>query len=699
MSTQDNHREQYESEEQDAKSKVTYFGLTDFRGINEKFGIRAEDRTRHMYVIGKTGMGKSTLLENMAIQDIQNGEGLCFIDPHGTTAEKLLKYVPEDRIGDVVYFAPFDTKYPVALNILEHVDEDYRHLVASGLMDTFKKVFGEDVFSGRMVYLLNNAILSLLENEGESLMGINRIFSDKEYRKKIVSNVKDPAVLSFWRDEFAKYEDRYVKEATAAIQNKIGQFIMTPMIRNIVGQAHTSFDVRKIMDEKKILICNFSIGQTGSENVNLIGSLLITKIYLAAMSRANLSEENLKNSAPFYFYVDEFQNFVNDSFAQILSQARKYNLGLVIAHQYIDQLSDNVRSAVFGNVGSMITFRVGANDAEILEKEFAPQFTADDIVNLGARQIYLRLSIEGVGSKPFSAKTMPPIENVTENYVPAIVAHSRIIYGKEKKLAEADIQEWYLPVLDAFTVKKIEEKNNEMIKSILKDAVTPSGLVNRAEDKTFNRSNSYNTYNGDRNETSNRSNSYKNNNSRRYEENSRSSYQNRPTKEIYNNDNRNQKDNVQDETLNDNVKDFTKEEDANNNINNNSNSNKVRRPENRRGRNNTGTNTALRDALEAAIALDVRKENDWENIENKNKKSIEESISYKNKIKEKEELKRNERPPEDKEKEELEKRRSYNNLNKRIDNISLANNRGGDNSRNSQGDIDDKLKKLLNLED
>jgi hypothetical protein len=453
------HNKNTNMEEMKNSNPITYFGVTDFRGAEERFGIKADDRMRHMYVIGKTGMGKSTLLENLAIQDIQNGNGLCFVDPHGTTAEKLLKYVPEHRINDVIYFAPFDTKYPMSLNILEHVEEDKRHLVSSGLMDTFKKVFGEDVFSGRMVYLLNNAVLSLLENEGESLLGINRIFADKDYRKKIISNVKDPAVLSFWNDEFAKYEDKYVKEASAAIQNKIGQFIMTPMIRNIVGQAKSSFDMREVMDTKKILICNFSIGQTGSENVNLIGSLLITKIYLAAMSRANLSYDNLQKAAPFYFYVDEFQNFVNDSFAQILSQARKYNLGLTIAHQYIEQLTDNVKAAVFGNVGTMITFRVGASDAEQLEKEFAPAFTADDIVNLGARQIYLRLSIDGVGSKPFSSRTMPPIPDDDIDYVPGIIASSRAGYAKEKSIVEKEVAAWYEPII---------KKNLENISSVKK---------------------------------------------------------------------------------------------------------------------------------------------------------------------------------------------------------------------------------------
>jgi hypothetical protein len=440
------------------KDKVTYIGTTDYRGGEVKFGIKEDDRLRHTYVIGKTGMGKSTLLENMAIQDILNGEGVCVIDPHGSMAERILKYVPEHRIMDVVYFAPFDAEYPVALNVLEHVEEDKRHLVSSGLMNAFKKVFGEEQFSGRMVYLLLNAILSLLENEGESLMGINRIFSDKNYRRKIISNIKDPSVMSYWTEEFAKYTDKYVQEATPAIQNKIGQFISNPVLRNIVGQHKTSFDMREIMDKKKILICNLSIGLTGKENVDLIGSLLITKIYLAAMSRADLPEKELKASSKFYFYVDEFQNFVNDSFAEILSQSRKYNLGLIMAHQYIEQLTDEVKAAVFGNVGTLISFRVGATDAEILEKEFAPQFTMDDIVNLSARQVYMRLSIDGAGSKPFSARTLPPFPEPEQNFVPAIIAHSRAAYSKPKHIVEQEIKDWYAPIEE---LKKIKTEKVE----------------------------------------------------------------------------------------------------------------------------------------------------------------------------------------------------------------------------------------------
>ncbi len=426
-------------------AKVTYLGQVDYRNKSLTFGIKEGDRTRHMYIIGKTGMGKSTLLENMAVQDIRNGEGLCVIDPHGSFAEKLLEYVPKERLNDVIYFAPFDTDFPLGLNVLEKVDISKRHLVANGLMSAFKKIFGEERFSDRIQYILNNIILALLENENESLLGVNRMLIDKEYRKYIISNVKDPSVRSFWLEEFVKAGDKYQQEAAPGIQNKIGQFISNPLIRNIIGQQRTSFDVREIMDNKKILIVNLSKGKVGEGNANLIGSLLITKIYLAAMSRADAGIHELEKLPPFYFYVDEFQNFANESFANILSEARKYNLALTVAHQYVEQMTDEVKAAVFGNVGSMVVFRVGATDAEIFEKEFAPYFILDDIVNLGFTQIYLRLMIDGVGSKPFSAKTLGPIKRPSESFVNEIIAHTRNTYAKKVGDAEIEIRDWYEP--------------------------------------------------------------------------------------------------------------------------------------------------------------------------------------------------------------------------------------------------------------
>jgi len=420
--------------------RVTYFAATDARGKRVPFGIKSKDRERHMYVIGKTGMGKSTLLENMAIQDIRNGEGMCFIDPHGSAVEKLLEYVPEDRIKDVVYFAPFDLDQPIAFNVMEDVGYDKRHLVVSGLMATFKKIW-VDAWSARMEYILSNTLLALLEYPDATLLSVNRMYTDKTYRKRVVENVKDPIVKDFWTKEFANYGDRYTQEATPAIQNKIGQFTSNPLIRNIIGQPKSSFDMREMMDDRKILLINLSKGLVGDTNMRLLGSMLTTRIFLGAMSRANLPPAELAASPNFYFYVDEFQNFANDTFSEILSEARKYHLNLIIAHQYVEQMEEEVRAAVFGNVGTTVAFRVGPFDAEVLETVFYPQFTKEDLVNLGQRQIYLSLMIDGVGSPPFSAVTIPPIEAPARSHRAEVVKASRERYGNARANIEGAIQE------------------------------------------------------------------------------------------------------------------------------------------------------------------------------------------------------------------------------------------------------------------
>ncbi len=422
--------------------KITYFAKADFRNKMTEFGIKAEDRTRHVYVIGKTGMGKSTLLENMVVQDIQSGNGCAFIDPHGGTAELLLDYVPEHRIKDVIYFAPFDTDYPVAFNVMEDVGKDKRHLVAAGLMSAFKKIW-VDAWSARMEYILSNTLLALLEFPGATLLGVNRMYSDKDYRKKVVDNITDPSIKSFWVDEYAKYGERYTQEATPAIQNKVGQFVSNPLIRNIIGQSKSTFDIREVMDSKKILIMNLSKGRVGDQNTSLLGSMLITKIYLAAMSRADASRQEMSELPPFYFFVDEFQSFANESFADILSEARKYKLNLTIAHQYIEQMPEEVRAAVFGNVGTMITFRVGSYDADVLEKEFLPAFSAEDIVNLDKYQLYLKLMIDGVGSRPFSAVALPPIKKEGVSFKEQILANSRNVFAKKREDVEKEIMEWH----------------------------------------------------------------------------------------------------------------------------------------------------------------------------------------------------------------------------------------------------------------
>ncbi len=418
--------------------RVTYFAATDSRNKKTPFGIRAVDRMRHMYVIGKTGMGKSTLLENMAIQDIQNGDGLCFIDPHGTTAEKLLEYVPESRINDVIYFAPFDVDYPVGFNVMEDVGYDKRHLVVAGLMSSFQRIW-VDAWSARMEYILQNVLFALLEYPDSTLIDVNRMLVNKEFRNKVIEYITDPIVKRFWVEEFLGYTDRYTQEATPAIQNKIGQFASNPLVRNIIAQPKSTFDLRKIMDERKIFIVNLSKGRMGEQNADLLGSMLTTKIYLAAMSRAEESAQGIAKLPPFYLYVDEFQSVVNDSFANILSEARKYKLSLTIAHQYIEQVEENIRAAVFGNVGTTIAFRVGPFDAETLKTIFEPTFFAEDLVNLGFAQIYLTLMINGIGSQPFSATTLPPVEDPAVHFVDQIIARSRETYGRSRTSVEKSI--------------------------------------------------------------------------------------------------------------------------------------------------------------------------------------------------------------------------------------------------------------------
>jgi len=419
-------------------NEITFFAETTFRNQRKKFGIKTDDRRRHIYLVGKTGMGKTVMMENMAIQDIQQGRGVGFIDPHGDSAERLLDFIPSQRINDIIYFNPADLEYPIAFNIMEKVDLEHRHLVAGGLMEVFKKIW-PDVWSARMEYILNNAILALLEYPGTTLLGINRMLAEPDYRKKIVDRITDPLIKAFWLTEFARYTQRLEVEATAAIQNKVGQFISAPLIRNIIGQVRSSIDMREIMDKGKILILNLSKGKIGEDNSRLLGALLITKLQLAAMSRVDIPESERRD---FFLYVDEFQNFATESFVNILSEARKYRLALALGHQYIAQMEEKVRDAVFGNVGTIVAFRVGAEDAEYLEKEFAPEFIADDLVNLAKYNIYLKLMIDGIAGRPFSAETLAPTSLPEKSNKEKIIKVSRERYGTQRKIIEEKISRW-----------------------------------------------------------------------------------------------------------------------------------------------------------------------------------------------------------------------------------------------------------------
>jgi CxxC-x17-CxxC domain-containing protein len=437
--------------------EINFFAKTNFRNQECTFGIKTDDRRRHMYVIGKTGMGKTNLLENMAVQDIRNGNGVCYIDPHGDTAEKLIRAIPSNRINDVIYLNPADQGFPLAFNVMEAVDPEYRHLVASGLIGVFKKIWA-DSWGPRLEYILRNAILALLEYPGSTLLGVTRILVDKKYREKVIDKVTDPVVKQFWVDEFSKWNDRVLQEVISPIQNKVGQFLSSSLIRNIVGQTQSSFDIREVMDSRKILILNLSKGRIGEDNSALLGAMMITKIQLAAMGRVDIPEETRKD---FYLYVDEFQNFATESFANILSEARKYRLDLILANQYITQIDEKVRDAIFGNAGTIISFRVGATDAEFLEKEFAPVFIQNDIVNLPKYQVYLKLMIDGIAGDAFSATTLPPayIEDTAENEE-KIIASSRERYASSKTEVEEKISRWagIMPANGFKTVNKPAEQ-------------------------------------------------------------------------------------------------------------------------------------------------------------------------------------------------------------------------------------------------
>jgi CxxC-x17-CxxC domain-containing protein len=422
---------------------ITYLAKTNFRGTDQIFGIKRKDRRQHMYVLGKSGTGKSTLLENMMIQNIKNGEGLCIIDPHGETVEKMVSLIPKERAEDVIYFNPSDTDFSIGFNVLQVDDPKYKHLIASGLMGIFTKIWA-NTWSARMEYILNNCILALLDTPGSTLMGIPRLLVDKDYRQYVISNLKDPVVKAFWIHEFEAWRDQFRTEAVQPIQNKVGQFLSSNIVRNIVGQQKSTINIFDIMNTKKIFLVNLSKGRMGEDNSALLGAMLITKIQLAAMERVRIPENERKD---FYLYVDEFQNFVTDSFASILSEARKYRLNLIIAHQYIAQLEtangSAVKDAVFGNVGTMITFRVGAEDGAALEGEFEPEFITEDFVNLPNHQIYLKLMVDGVTSRPFSARTLPPIPvNESPEMMQHIIETSRRLYAKPRAQIETDIDRW-----------------------------------------------------------------------------------------------------------------------------------------------------------------------------------------------------------------------------------------------------------------
>ena len=382
-------------------NQITPIGVTNYRNANQKFGIKDKDRLAHIFCIGKTGVGKSTLLTNMALSDIEKGKGLCVIDPHGDVAENLINHIPEHRKNDLIYFNPANLEHTLAFNPLHGVHPNYHHLVASGLVSVFKKLFAES-WGPRMEYILRFAILTLLAYPDATLLDIQPLLTDTLHRDKILAYVTNEHTIAFWQNEFLKFSPTLRAEAISPILNKTGLFLTSVPLRNVVGQKTTSFRLQQVLDGSKILICNLSKGLIGEDACTLLGSMLVTSIQLAALYRAKQLEHTRK---PFFLYIDECHTFVTLSFVDMLAEARKYGLGVFMANQFLDQLHEKVRAAIFGNCGTLISFRVGASDAELLEKEFFPTFSALDLVHLPRYSMYLKLMIDGASSKPFSATT------------------------------------------------------------------------------------------------------------------------------------------------------------------------------------------------------------------------------------------------------------------------------------------------------
>ena len=420
-------------------------GIAKYRGIQKEVRLKKDDRRRHLYVVGKSGGGKSVFIENLAVQDIKNGEGVCVIDPHGDFAEYVLQHVPKERADDVIYFNPADIERPIGLNMLEAKTEEQKDFVTQEMISIFYKLVTDPNMIGPMFeHNMRNVMLTLMsdmQNPG-TIAEIPRMFTDDEFVKKWKAKIKDPVVLAFWEKEMAKTSDFHKSEMLGYLISKVGRFVENQMIRNIIGQTHSGFNFREIMDQRKILIVNLAKGLVGEINSNLLGMIIVSKLQMAAMERAQLPEEERHD---FYLYIDEFQNFITESIATILSEARKYRLNLIIAHQYLKQLVDNkgkesVRDAVLGNAGTLVSFRIGPEDAEILAKEFAPVFGAYDLINVEKFTAYIKLLIDNTAAKPFNMNTFPPTPGNKE-IAAAIKELSRLKYGRSRDIVETEIME------------------------------------------------------------------------------------------------------------------------------------------------------------------------------------------------------------------------------------------------------------------
>ncbi|KKU82807.1 MAG: hypothetical protein UY10_C0023G0004 [Microgenomates group bacterium GW2011_GWA2_47_8] len=398
------------------KSEINFLASTEFKNKPTIFGIKGKDRRKHIYIIGKTGTGKSTLIANMAISDMRNNRGFCVIDPHGDLCEVLLDYIPSFRVNDIIYLDPSDHERAFSLNPLEVNEPHQRELVVSGIVAIFNKLYGHS-WGPRLEYILRNTLMSVIDLPDATLLMVPEMLANENFRAKAVAQLKDPVLKSFWENEFANYTDRLRAESIMPIQNKVGQFVTSGIIRNIIKNPKSTIDLQKAMDEGKIILLNLSQGKLGEDNAALLGAMTITKIQLAAMNRVNQKEEDRRD---FYLYVDEFQNFATTSFVKILSEARKYRLNLTLANQYIGQIPEEVRAAIFGNAGTMMSFLIGAEDSSFMAREFGERFKEEDLLALGNYRAIIKLAIDNVTQAPFLATTLPLPRSVTQNREKAI---------------------------------------------------------------------------------------------------------------------------------------------------------------------------------------------------------------------------------------------------------------------------------------
>lgn len=448
-------------------SDVVFIGRTNYvASLEEKkfvFGIKRMDRRRHMYIIGKSGVGKSKLQELMIRQDIAYGHGLCVIDPHGELIDDILDFIPKERINDVCIIDPGDVDFPSSFNPLAKVDPNFKHQLTQGLIEVLKKQFGAN-WTPRLEHVFRFTVLALLDYPYATMRGMISMLTDRNYRQKVVEYIEDDMVKRFWAIEFADWSEKFDTDAIIPLVNKLGQFLSDPMLRNIFGQKDNKIDIEKLMNERKILLINLSKGKIGEENSSFFGSMFLTKIKQAGMARAKLSHEERHD---FYLYVDEFQNIVTDTFENILSEARKYGINLIVAHQYVAQILPKVEQAVLGNVGSIITFRVGGDDAVKLKPEFAPIFDVKDMINLGIGEFYIKMTIDGESYDPFSAETLRVLPPTHPSY--------------KKEIIEASRRQYAIPAGEA--QRLIAEEEATIIRSAQEKAAIVGNTGENKEDK------------------------------------------------------------------------------------------------------------------------------------------------------------------------------------------------------------------------